>query len=129
MNFDDYQVAAKKTAIYPDDIKVLYPALGLPGEVGEVADKIVLTLLDTLKMAAHAGQVANQTKKIVRDDNAFVTGERRDAIAKEIGGVLWYCAALATDLQLNLGDIARKNIKILASRQKRGTLKGDGDNR
>ena len=106
--FDEFQAAAVKTAIYPEETKVLYPALGLAGEAGEVANKI---------------------KKIIRDDGLVITIERQAQVAAEIDGVLWYCAALASDLKLNLGDIARENIAILASRQERGTLKGDGDDR
>ncbi|MHC4297948.1 MAG: nucleoside triphosphate pyrophosphohydrolase family protein [Planctomycetota bacterium] len=138
--FDQYQEAAALTAIYPKDAGVLYPALGLAGEVGEVAAKVAdgppslpRGFLGEeelcLRMAAHAGEACNQVKKIIRDDDCDCTPKRTAAIAKEIGGVLWYCAALATDLGLNLGDIARGNIEILVSRQERGTLKGDGDNR
>lgn len=129
MNFDDYQAAAKKTAIYPDDTKVLYPALGLASETGEVAGKFADAMVDTLKMADHAGRVAGKVKKVLRDTNGLVTDERQQELAKEIGDVLWYVAALASDLQLNLGDIARANIAKLADRQERGKLKGDGDNR
>jgi NTP pyrophosphatase (non-canonical NTP hydrolase) len=106
--FDDYQQAAARTAIYPEDARVTYPALGLAGEAGEVANKI---------------------KKIIRDDGMVVTEERRAQISKEIGGVMWYVAALCTDLELNLGDVCRENIAILNSRQERGTLQGDGDER
>jgi NTP pyrophosphatase (non-canonical NTP hydrolase) len=106
--FDDYQQAAAQTAIYPEDTRVTYPALGLAGEAGEVANKI---------------------KKIIRDDGMVVTEERRAQISKEIGGVMWYVAALCTDLELNLGDVCRENIAILNSRQERGTLQGDGDER
>ena len=121
--FNEFQQAAAKTAIYPKKAKVVYPALGLPGEVGEVAEKV------TLLMAVRAGKVANQVKKVIRDDENMITQERLKQISGEIGGVLWYCAALATDLGLNLADIADENIEILASRQERGTLKGDGDKR
>ena len=106
--FDEYQEAAVKTAVYPERERVTYPALGLAGE---------------------AGEVANQVKKILRDDDYDITNERREAIRKEIGGVMWYVAALCTDLNLNLGDVCRENIEILASRQERGTIKGGGDNR
>jgi NTP pyrophosphatase (non-canonical NTP hydrolase) len=106
--FDDYQVAAVRTAIYPDSIRILYPALGLAGEAGEVANKV---------------------KKIYRDDGGQVTNHRRVQVAKELGGVLWYVAAVCTDLNLNMGDVARENAAILISRQQRGTLHGDGDER
>jgi len=106
--FDDYQAAAVRTAVYPDGIGILYPALGLAGEAGEVANKV---------------------KKIFRDDGGQVTDDRRVQVAKELGGALWYVAAVCTDLNLNMGDVARENAAILASRQQRGTLHGDGDER
>ena len=106
--FDDYQAAAIQAAVYPDDIRILYPALGLAGEAGEVANKV---------------------KKIYRDDGGRITDDRRVQVSKELGGVLWYVAAVCTDLNLNMGDVARENAAILASRQQRGTLHGDGDDR
>jgi len=106
--FDDYQAAAVQTAVYPDDIRILYPALGLAGEAGEVANKV---------------------KKIYRDDGGQVTDDRRVQVAKELGGVLWYVATVCTDLNLNMGDVARENAAILASRRECGTLHGDGDER
>ncbi len=134
MNFNDYQAAAVKTAIYPQDAAIMYPALGLTSEIGEVAEKVLgmecpVANRNALGMAAHGGNAAGQVKKIVRDDSSVLNPERRDAIAAEIGGVLWYAAALARDIGVDLDDIAVKNIEILASRKKRGVLKGDGDNR
>ena len=41
MNFDDYQQEARKTAVYPDvGSNFWYPALGLAGEAGEVAERV-----------------------------------------------------------------------------------------
>ncbi len=108
MNFNDYQKAARKTAIYPETARVLYSTLGLVGEAGEVANKV---------------------KKIFRDDDGDVTSKRKAAIASELGDVCWYLAALATDLGLNLGDIAQENLDILADRRERGVIQGSGDNR
>jgi NTP pyrophosphatase (non-canonical NTP hydrolase) len=81
--FDDYQMAAIRTAVYPYRCKLFYPALGLAGEAGEVANKV---------------------KKIFRDDDEALTDERRAQIRKEIGGVMWYVAMLCTDLGVNLGE-------------------------
>lgn len=104
MNFDEYQKEARKTAIY-DTItdRVTYPALGLSGEAGEVANKV---------------------KKMLRDKNLDVAG-----IAKEIGDVLWYCANLAEDLGFSLQGIAEENLSKLKRRQEEGKLGGSGDNR
>jgi len=125
LSFEAYQAGAKGTAIYNQDARVLYPALGLSGEVGEVLEKMV----NMLMMAVHAGKLGNQVKKIIRDDDCECDTPRKHDIGKEIGGVLWYCAAVASDLGLDLGVIAQENLDILASRQKRGTIQGDGDNR
>ena len=40
MTFNEYQREAIKTAIYPQNYKIIYPALGMCGECGEVAEKI-----------------------------------------------------------------------------------------
>ena len=40
MNFKDYQQKALKTALYPAKYKVIYAAMGLGNEAGEVLGKI-----------------------------------------------------------------------------------------
>lgn len=106
--FDDYQKDCLKTAIYPEVCKVMYPSLGLAGESGEVCDKI---------------------KKVYRDDEGIISDEKRKEIAKEIGDVLWYCAALCSDLGISLQSVALMNKDKLFSRLERGVLHGNGDNR
>jgi hypothetical protein len=46
MRFDDYQRMARRTAVYADRDRVIYPALGLASEAGEVAGKIKKVLRD-----------------------------------------------------------------------------------
>ncbi len=55
--------------------------------------------------------------------------ERRAAMAKELGDVLWYVAQLASELDLDLDEIAEANLEKLLSRQRRGVLSGSGDDR
>lgn len=106
MTLNEYQQKALETAIYPHPI--IYPALGMCGEAGEVADKV---------------------KKVLRDNNCEFTDEKNYEIAKEIGDVLWYCATLSRDLGYTLDEIAEMNYEKLRSRQLRGMLHGSGDNR
>lgn len=108
MTLNEYQKKALETAIYPEQYKVIYPALGMAGEAGEVADKV---------------------KKIIRDSNGEITQEKALEIAKEIGDVLWYCATLGNDLGFDLDTIAQMNYNKLHSRQQRGKIGGSGDNR
>ena len=109
MNFSEYQERAKETANYPTlGHPVIYPVLGLAGEAGEVAEKI---------------------KKLFRDKEGEMTGEFKIAIIKELGDVLWYVAAIATELRLDLDAIAQTNIVKLSLRLKNNTINGEGDNR
>ena len=50
-SFDEYQKVARSSAIYPMSMPVIYPALGLAGETGEVLDKIKKILLQNHKKA------------------------------------------------------------------------------
>ncbi|MFI5038002.1 MAG: nucleoside triphosphate pyrophosphohydrolase family protein [Solirubrobacterales bacterium] len=108
MEFSEYQRFSRRTAEYPREAWLSYPALGLAGEAGEVAE--------------HA-------KKAIRDDGGMVTDGRRAAMAKELGDVLWYVTQLASELGLELDQIARENLEKLFSRQRRGVLSGGGDER
>lgn len=104
---DWYQDKASKTAIYPNQGQnPFYPALGLAGEAGEVANKI---------------------KKMMRDD--LKKEELRDIISKEIGDCMWYIAALCTEFDLQLSDVLAENLNKLYDRKDRGVLQGSGDNR
>lgn len=67
---------------------------------------------------------AATVKKNITDDPVAVA-----EIAPELGDVLWYAANAAKDLGVQLGDVATANTSKLKSRQARGVLKGDGDNR
>jgi hypothetical protein len=42
---------------------------------------------------------------------------------------MWYCAALANDLGVSLGEVCFCNIEKLKSRQERNQIGGSGDNR
>ena len=106
MNINTYQQQASKTAIYKD--KLIYPTLGLAGEAGEIANKV---------------------KKILRDNSGNLQESVREDLICELGDVLWYIAALATDLNVELSEVASKNIEKLNSRKNRGTIGGSGDNR
>jgi NTP pyrophosphatase (non-canonical NTP hydrolase) len=107
-DFNSYQRSASGTAIYPEQHRITYPALGMAGEAGEVANKV---------------------KKLIRDGPENRPETWREDIASEIGDVLWYCAALASDLNLSLGMIAAQNLIKLDKRKDKGTLGGSGDTR
>ena len=103
MDVNVYQDRAVATAIYPETHKITYPALGMAGEAGEVANKV---------------------KKIIRDGKMD-----KAELAAEVGDCLWYIAALCRDLNLDMGELAKSNLEKLYGRKQRGTLQGSGDKR
>lgn len=107
MKLNEYQEAAGKTAIFPPEPSLeeipIYPVLGLAGETGELVEKF---------------------KKGIRDGSF----DRAGAL-KELGDVLWYVAAVATAMGVDLQSVAELNLIKLHSRQQRKALEGSGDDR
>lgn len=121
LTFNFYSSIADLTAVYPEisaimdgnprvtvDLSIMYPALKLAGEAGEVAEQI---------------------GKMIRDDSGVMSEERREKIIRELGDVLWYVNAIANEIGETMEHIARVNIAKLAKRRDEGTLKGSGSDR
>lgn len=111
--FNVYQSKAGETAIYPEAgtgsyNAVAYAVLGLSNEAGEVGGKL---------------------KKVWRDFNGHLTNEKKAEIAAELGDVLWYVAATASEIGYTMEEIAQYNLDKLFSRQERGVIGGSGDTR
>ena len=112
---DFYQEIATKCAIYPGQgtpLGLAYTALKMNGEAGEFAE--------------HVG-------KAMRDDELMergtLTAERRTALIKEIGDVLWYVSAACQELGISLSYAATINLEKLLDRTERDVLRGSGDER
>jgi NTP pyrophosphatase (non-canonical NTP hydrolase) len=99
-----YQQAAKSTAVFPHDVAASYLPLQLAAEAGEVA-----------------GKFGKALRKGTRVD--------AEAVAHELGDVLWYVAVMADYLGYDLKEIADMNLDKLRDRNDRGTIHGDGDKR
>lgn len=109
MTLNEYQDAAQETAVYPTlGHPIVYPALGLNGEAGEVAEKV---------------------KKMCRDNDCRPSAEFVQNIKKELGDVLWYVSETARQAGLTLNEVAEHNIAKLKDRERRNVLSGSGDHR
>lgn len=107
MQPNNYQTLAARTLIdAPDaeytgsEIMLVWNALGLAGEAGEVADTI---------------------KKVVFHRHAL----DRDELIKELGDVLWYVAALCTKLDVSMSEVMERNIAKLMKRYPNGYSSAD----
>ena len=112
MNFDEYLKEAMKTNFsdeLPADCNpLLYYALKLNGEAGEIAEKV---------------------GKLFRDRKGVYDMEWIEDISLELGDCFWYLAAIANHFGIPFDLVAFQNLKKLTSRQERGVLGGSGDNR
>jgi NTP pyrophosphatase (non-canonical NTP hydrolase) len=104
-SFEDYRKLIDPLVLYPRSTQLealQYVVLGRNGEAGEVAEQI---------------------KKAMRNDNGELSPERIESMKKEAGDVLWYLTRLADELGTNLSEIAQINIEKLFTRKDQGNLK------
>lgn len=172
MKLNEYQKAAVELAIYPTPL--VYPALGLCGEIGELtkeklaeSDNVSKEIGDVLwyvanvasdmgmrlsevcgrktfpkksvdywsvddvleELAIRCGEVAENVKKTLRDDDGVLGERRRGNIATALKEIVVLLENSASHQKITLQDCADENIKKLQSRQKRGKIGGDGNNR
>ena len=104
MTFNDYQLRAKSTDIYPSNHALDCHVHGLNNEAGEVAGK-------------YAKEIRDKVENNPQD------------VTKEIGDVLWFCAMICNYYGVPMEDVMRQNIEKLESRKQRGKIGGSGDDR
>lgn len=102
-----YQQKIKQFITYPRTGALNYVTLGLAGEVGEVA---------------------NQVKKVIRDDAGVLTPDRLGKLHNELGDVCWYLGMVCNELGFELADVMMQNINKLSKRKADGTIQGDKRN-
>ena len=110
-DLNKYQQLAARTLIDEPDFKIsgkdemiIWNAIGLAGEAGEVADLV---------------------KKGIYHQHGLDV----DKIKKELGDVLWYVAAMCTKIDCSMSDIAEININKLIERYPDGYSSEDSINR
>ena len=106
LSLNEYQKRANTTAIYPQATAFPYLATGLASEAGEVAGLVSKGI-----RGDHMGMVSHVD------------------LMKELGDVLWFVAQFATEMDIDLDEIAVQNLWKLEDRQKRGVIRGSGDDR
>jgi len=178
MKLDEYQKSAMSTAIYQHPL--LYPALGLAGEIGELTEAVLsdtgtqtsasrvmkeagdvlwyiaavasdsgLTLSEiteteefpdpfeyaleiqqyTNLIVQSVGVVAENVKKTLRDNVGVLTDDRQQNIKRVLRLLIWDLSNLLSAFNISLLECAFANVSKLKSRQDRGKLTGDGDER
>lgn len=150
MNFNEYQEAASSFSRYEEIVDEMLRPIGRlvyefqeafgelkSGGITETEElkafKKLRTLLirfyPVLGLGGESGEVLEKTKKFFRDARGEPSEEYKQAIAKELGDVLWYLSHTAKKWDIKLEDIAQQNLDKLGSRKDRGVIHGSGDNR
>lgn len=80
-----------------------------------------------LGLFSETGEVAGIFQKMIRGDYSLDVATTK--LHKELGDVLWHLAAVASDNNWTLEDIAQANLDKLESRQIRNVIMGAGDDR
>lgn len=110
----DLRAAQRKTSLTAQ-----YPFAGL----GTVQAAMYIGL----GIAGEAGELANQVKKIARDDGGMCSAARRDKIFSELGDVIWYWLRFCEEFNFDPNDVIRANQEKLLARLQNGTVRGDGE--
>ena len=108
MDLNKYQSESVSMATLDCDRSLLYRAVCLGEEAGEVLGKI---------------------KRVMRDDEGLLSSQMRLQIAHELGDVLFNVAVMGNLIGYDLDLIARSNLAKCLRRLKHGTVHGSGDER
>lgn len=95
---NEYQQDAARTLIAAPDV--------------EYAGEQIMLVWNALGLAGEAGEVVDTIKKAVFHQH----GVDRDLLIKELGDVLWYVAALCTKLDVSMSEVMDRNIAKLRKR-------------
>lgn len=116
LKLNEYQKAAKDTIVYPQRT-LSNNSLACSYETG--------VLYNALNLASEAGEVAGKIAKAIRKDSDIPV----DGVIDELGDCLWSIAVLADELGYSLAEVAMTNLEKLSLRKERGVIAGEGDNR
>lgn len=127
LTLNEYQRKALRTNAKSSDNES-YSLFGLFAEVGEIADKIAKAVRK--EIITINGDFIYEGKNATKDGlSTLEYAEFENGLKAELGDVLWFVAHLAHRFGWTLEEVGQDNIDKLTSRQKRGVIIGNGDNR
>lgn len=121
MELNDYQTQAMSTCMASSE-NLAYMMLNLVGEVGEFASKIAKAIRKNKIEIFHLEIMP--TLMEVEEAEIF-----EDELKKEAGDIAWQLAGLCHVMGWPLEEVCQMNLDKLKSRQQRGVIDGNGDNR
>lgn len=111
MNATEYQKKAARTLIDGPDF--------------DIPDNDIMIIWNAIGLAGEAGEVCELAKKGIFHQH----GLDRQKLAKELGDCLWYIASLCTKLDIDIGQVMADNIEKLLIRYPNGYSAEDSQSR
>ena len=106
-----------------------YMAMGLTSEVGEFMGKIAKAIRKGDVYIGTNAQGSDLHYSALFREDCYRCYQWEMDLMHELGDILWFIAGIAEVMGWTLDKVAEENISKLASRQKRGVIEGNGDNR
>lgn len=128
MELNDYQNKAMSTCM-DSSRNMSYMAMGLTSEVGEFMGKIAKAIRKGDVYIGTNAQESDLHYTIGFMADPDICREWESDLKHELGDIMWFTAGIAEVMGWTLEEVAQENIDKLASRQKRGVIDGNGDNR
>lgn len=132
MELKEYQEKAMTTCMESSN-NFSYMMLNLVGEVGEFASKVAKAIrkgqMSIGDVPVEGEDPEWQKNKLFYQMSREEATELESELKKEAGDCLWQLSGLCTVMGWSLEDVAQQNLDKLASRQQRGKIDGNGDNR
>ncbi len=126
MEINEYQKKAMTTCM-PTCNNIVYMGFNLAAECGELLGKFAKAVRkDHLHVVT---QPLTEQGQHPLSQSYYLTDEQIALIRKEAGDVLWQLSGLCSVMGWKLDDVACENLEKLASRQQRGVIDGNGDER
>lgn len=91
----------------------------------EIAGPEMMLIWNAIGLAGESGEVCDLIKKGILHQH----GLDKDKLCKELGDVAWYLAGLCTVARLSLEDVFAQNIEKLKARYPNGYTSQDSINR
>lgn len=102
MNADEYQRLAARTLI--------------PGPDFEISGRDFMLVWNALGIGGEAGELIDHIKKGVMHQRGVDT----EYVKRELGDLCWYIAAICTGLDISLSDVMQTNVDKLKARYPNG---------
>lgn len=126
MELNEYQKQAMSTRMHTCD-NVMYMLLNLVGEVGEFSGKLAKHIRNgELQVVCNELDWCDPGAENMSEEDFM---RYVQLLKAEAGDILWQLAGLCSAMGWPLDSVAKANLEKLASRQKRGVINGNGDER